>query len=266
MSEKQRKENILMILALDVGNTHVVLGGIENGQCVSIARLATDAGKTDYEYAVLMRDVLNLAGVELDTIEGCIISSVVPPVTVLLKDAYRILRQDEALVVGAGIKTGLDIRIDDPATLGADLVVGAVGSLSLAKPPIIIVDMGTATTLFAVGPKNTFLGGVIAPGVKLSINALAGGTSQLSSVNIAAPKKVIGTNTEDCILAGVVIGHAAMMDGLIERMEAELGQSATVIATGGLSSVVAPFCKHEMIVEPQLLLKGMAVLWEKNRK
>ena len=255
-----------MILAIDVGNTHVVLGGIENGVCRSIARLATDATKTDCEYAVLIRDVLSLEGVQLDTIDGCIISSVVPPVTVLLKAAYRILKQDEALVVGAGIKTGLDIRIDDPATLGADLVVGAVGALKLTEPPLIIIDMGTATTIFAVGPKNTFLGGAIMPGLNLSISALAGGTSQLSSVNINAPKKAIGTNTEDCILSGVVIGHAAMIDGMIDRMEAELGQSATVIATGGLSTVVAPFCKHEMIVEPQLLLKGMAVLWEKNRK
>lgn len=255
-----------MILAIDVGNTHVVLGGIENGKCLSIARLATDPGKTDSEYAVLMRDVLLLEGVAPESVEGCIISSVVPAVTVLLKDAYRILRHDEALVVGAGIKTGLDIRIDDPATLGADLVVGAVGALKLSEPPLIIIDMGTATTLFAVGPKNTFLGGAIMPGLKLSIEALAGGTSLLNSVNISAPKKAIGTNTEDCILSGVVIGHAAMMDGMIERMEAELGQSATVIATGGLSSVVAPYCKHEMLLEPELLLKGLAVLWEKNRK
>ena len=255
-----------MILAIDVGNTHVVLGGIEAGKCLSIARLATDAAKTDSEYAVLMRDVLELEGISLDRLEGCIISSVVPAVTVLLKDAYRILKQDEALIVGAGIKTGLDIRIDDPATLGADLVVGAVGALSLAGAPLIVIDMGTATTLFAVGPKNTFLGGAIMPGVKLSINALAGGTSQLSSVNITAPDKAIGTNTEDCILSGVVIGHAAMMDGMIERMEAELGQKATVIATGGLSSVVAPYCKREIQLEPELLLKGLAVLWEKNRR
>ena len=255
-----------MILAIDVGNSHVVLGGVENGNCRSIARLATDATKTDCEYAVLMRDVLDLEGVTLDTNHGCIISSVVPPVTVLLKDAYRILRHDEALVVGAGIKTGLDIRIDDPATLGADLVVGAVGALKLTEPPLIIIDMGTATTLFAVGPKNTFLGGAIMPGLNLSISALAGGTSQLSSVNINAPKKAIGTNTEDCILSGVVIGHAAMIDGMIERMEAELGQKATAIATGGLSSVVAPYCKHELRLEPELLLKGLAVLWDKNKK
>ena len=255
-----------MILALDVGNTNVVLGGFENGKCFSIARLATDAGKTDYEYAILMREVLELAGVRQDSIEGCIISSVVPAVTVLVKNAYRILWHDEALVVCAGIKTGLDIRVDDPATLGADLVVGAVGALSLAAAPLIFIDMGTATTLFALGPKNTFLGGAIMPGLNLSISALAGGTSQLSSVNINAPKKAIGTNTEDCILSGVVIGHAAMIDGMIERMEAELGQKATVIATGGLSSVVAPYCKHELQLEPELLLKGLAVLWEKNKK
>ncbi len=255
-----------MILAIDVGNTNVVLGSIDKGNCCSIARIATDAGKTDCEYAVLIRDVLILKGIGLDELEGCIISSVVPPVTVILKDAYRILKGDEALVVGAGIKTGLDIRIDDPAELGADLVVGAVGALGIVEPPLIIIDMGTATTLFAVGPKNTFLGGCIMPGVKLSINALAGGTSQLSSVNITAPEKVIGTNTRDCILSGVVIGHAAMMDGMIDRMEAQLGMKANVIATGGLSTVVAPYCTHKLQVEPDLLLKGMAILWEKNRK
>ncbi len=255
-----------MILAIDVGNTNVVLGSIEGSKCISLARLSTDASKTDSEYAVLIREALALRGVPFTDVEGCIISSVVPAVTVLLQDAYRILSGNEALVVGAGIKTGLDIRIDDPATLGADLVIGAVGALALAEPPLIIIDMGTATTLFAVGPKNTFLGGAIMPGVKLSINALAGGTSLLSSVNITVPKKAIGTNTEDCMLSGVVIGHAAMMDGMIDRMEAELGASATVIATGGLSSVVAPFCRHEMQLEPDLLLKGLAVLWEKNKK
>lgn len=255
-----------MILAIDVGNTHVVLGSIENGECASLARLATDPQKTDSEYAVLMRDVLGLCGKTLEELEGCIISSVVPPVTVLLQGAYRILCGKEAVVVGAGIKTGLDIRIDDPATLGADLVVGAVGALALTEAPLIVIDMGTATTLFAVGPKNTFLGGAIMPGVKLSINALAGGTSLLSQVNIVAPEKAIGTNTEDCILSGVVIGHAAMMDGMIDRMEQELGQPCKIIATGGLSSVVAPYCRHEIQLEPELLLKGLAVLWEKNRK
>ena len=152
-----------MVLVVDIGNTHVVLGDVANGEIRSLARLATDASRTGSEYAMFIRSALELHGEDASTIEGAIISSVVPPVTPAMKEAIYLLSGKEAMVVGAGIKTGLDIRIDDPAELGADLVVGAVGALAIASPPLILIDMGTATTIFAVGEGNQFLGGAIIP-------------------------------------------------------------------------------------------------------
>ena len=255
-----------MILAIDIGNTHVVLGSIEGKETRSLARLATDASRTGAEYAMFMRSALELSNVNIPAIEGTIISSVVPPVTPHVQEAVKLVTGKDALVVGSGIRTGLDIRIDNPAELGADLVVGAVAALALVPPPLIMIDMGTATTLFVVGEKNQFLGGAIVPGVALGLKALAGGTSQLGSVNVVPPKKVIGTNTEHCMQSGAVYGAAAMIDGMIDRMEAELGQKCSIISTGGLAGTVVPFCTHEIRNEPELLLQGLAILWEKNNK
>lgn len=255
-----------MILAVDVGNTHVVLGSVEGRSIRSLARLATDSTRTGSEYAMFMRSALELSGESAADVEGAIISSVVPPVTPALQEAIRLISGREAMVVGSGIKTGLDIRIDNPAELGADLVVGAVGALALAPAPLIIIDMGTATTISVVGEGNQFLGGSIHPGVVLGLRALAGGTSQLSSVAVAAPKKVISANTITCMQSGAIYGAAAMIDGMIERMEAELGKPANIIATGGLAGVVVPHCKREIRNEPELLLQGLAILWEKNCK
>ena len=255
-----------MILAIDIGNTHVVLGSIEGKETRSLARLATDASRTGAEYAMFMRSALELSNVNIPAIEGTIISSVVPPVTPHVQEAVKLVTGKDALVVGSGIRTGLDIRIDNPAELGADLVVGAVAALALVPPPLIMIDMGTATTLFVVGEKNQFLGGAIVPGVALGLKALAGGTSQLGSVNVVPPRKVIGTNTEHCMQSGAVYGAAGMIDGMIDRMEAELGQKCSIISTGGLAGTVVPYCTHEIRNEPELLLQGLAILWEKNNK
>lgn len=256
-----------MILAIDVGNTNIVLGCVENGRLGPVApRLATDTKKTDYEYAVAMENVLDFVGVDATEMEGVIISSVVWPLTHTLQRAIKLLTGKEPLVVGKGLKTGLDIRIDDPGSVGADLVVGAVAGLALAEPPLILIDMGTATTVTVVGEGNQFLGGAIIPGLRLSMNALSQGTSQLPQISLEAPDRCISTNTVACMQSGAIYGSAAMLDGLIERMEAELGKKATVIATGGLAGTIVPYCKREIRVEPELLLKGLAVLWEKNRK
>jgi len=255
-----------MILAIDIGNTNIVLGCIEGESIGHIARLASDPNKAEHEYAVTMRDVLSLSGADLHDLEGAIISSVVSSLTETVRRAVELLIGKAPLVVGKGLKTGLDIRIDDPAQLGADLLVGAVAALKYYKPPFIIVDMGTATTLFAVDQNSRFVGGVILPGLRLSLNALSSGTSQLPHISPEAPKKVIGTNTVACMQSGAIYGTAATIDGLVERMEAELGTPVTVIATGGLVERVLPYCKREMHIEPLLLLKGLAILWEKNRR
>lgn len=255
-----------MILAVDAGNTNIVLGCIENGEILSIARLNSDIHKTEYEYAVSMQEILAFQGINCKGFEGAILSSVVWPLTDTLRKAIQLLTGKEALVIGKGLKTGLDIRIDDPAQVGADLVVGSVAALRYYKPPLVMVDMGTATTLFVLDAQGRFVGGSIHPGLRLSEEALSSGTSQLPRIALTAPKKCIGTNTVDCMQAGAIYGTAAMLDGMIDRMEAELGYPVNVVATGGLAGVVAPFCRREILYDPDLLLKGLYILWEKNHK
>ncbi len=255
-----------MILAIDIGNTNIVLGCVEGRRISSVTRVATDPGKTEFEYAVLFRDVLSLGATDISGLEGTVLSSVVPTVTGAVKGAVKLLTGRDALVVGAGVKTGLNIRIDNPAQLGSDLVVGAVAALSLTAPPLIIIDMGTASTFSVLDRKGTFLGGAIVPGVGLSMNALSARSSLLPRVSIEAPRRCVGSNTVECMQSGAVYGTAAMIDGMIERFEAELGGAAAVIATGGLAGCITPYCRRKIRNEPELLLLGLALLWEKNRR
>lgn len=255
-----------MILTIDVGNTNVVLGCVEDGVVVSRSRLATNTSDLPNDYAMKMRQSFAFDSIDYHEFEGAILSSVVPQVNRAIRSAVRKLTGLECIIVGAGIKTGVNVKIDDPGTLAGDLITGTVGALSMYKPPIIIVDMGTATTIVAVDMDGAYIGGAIIPGVNLSFEALSQGTSLLPNISIEAPRKCIATNTVDSMKSGAVFGTAAMIDGMIERMEAELGQPATVIATGGLSGGIIPYCKHEIKHEPDLLLKGLAILYQKNAK
>ena len=255
-----------MILTIDVGNTNVVLGCVEDGVVVSRSRLATNTSDLPTDYAMKMRQSFAFDSIDYHEFEGAILSSVVPQVNRAIRSAVRKLTGLECIIVGAGIKTGVNVKIDDPGTLAGDLITGTVGALSMYKPPIIIVDMGTATTIVAVDKDGAYIGGAIVPGVNLSFEALSQGTSLLPNISIEAPRKCIATNTVDSMKSGAVFGTAAMIDGMIERMEAELGQPATVIATGGLSGGIIPYCKHEIKHEPDLLLKGLAILYQKNAK
>ncbi len=255
-----------MILTIDVGNTNVVLGCVEDGVVVSRSRLATNTSDLPNDYAMKMRQSFAFDSIDYHEFEGAILSSVVPQVNRAIRSAVRKLTGLECIIVGAGIKTGVNVKIDDPGTLAGDLITGTVGALSMYKPPIIIVDMGTATTIVAVDMDGAYIGGAIIPGVNLSFEALSQGTSLLPNISIEAPRKCIATNTVDSMKSGAVFGTAAMIDGMIERMEAELGQPATVIATGGLSGGIIPYCKHEIKHEPDLLLKGLAILYHKNAK
>ncbi len=254
-----------MILAVDVGNTHICLGTAEGNSIRPIARLVSDLLKTENEYAVLIREMLYVEGIIGASFEGSILSSVVPPITGTMKLALQMVTGKMPLVVGSGLKTGLNIRIDDPAQLGSDLVVGAVAALHEIKPPLVILDMGTATTFSVVDSNSVFRGGAILPGLGLSISALAGGTSQLPDIQIEAPEKCIGTNTVDSMKSGAVFGTAAMIDGMIDRIERELGEHVSVIATGGLSGRVVHYCNHEIRYDPDLLLKGLSILYQKNQ-
>lgn len=255
-----------MVLALDIGNTNVVVGAIEGEEILFLDRLATDRNATELEYMVQLRSVLKLNGVRPEAFEGAIVSSVVPSVTRNLRLAAEQLLKKRCLVVSPGLKTGLKINIDNPAALGADRVVDAVAAMNLYPLPLITVDMGTATTLGVVDESGTFIGGMIVPGVMVSLNALAGGTAQLPHISLDAPRQAIGRNTVDCMRNGIIYHNAAGVDGMIERIEAQLGRKCTVVMTGGLSTVIAPHCKHELILDDKLLLKGLMILYRKNTK
>ena len=212
-----------MILAIDVGNTNIVIGCMEGDRVLFTERLSTDHVKTSLEYAILFRVALELHQIDVKNVEGTIISSVVPPITPVIKTAIRKITGKKALVLGPGTKTGLSIRIDDPASVGADLVAGAVGALAKYRPPLVVIDMGTATTLSVVDREGNYLGGSIMPGLRLNLSSLVAEASMLRGISLDLPKHAIGRNTVDAMRSGLVLGHAAMIDGLLERMEEEMG-------------------------------------------
>ncbi len=253
-----------MLLAIDIGNTNVTLGAYNSNYLTFTARLATDTRKTDDQYAIEIKHLLALYEIESDDIEDCIISSVVPSVGRSISHAVSKLCQIVPLMLGPGIKTGLNIKIDNPAQLGADLVAGAVGAIDAYTMPCVVIDMGTASTISVLDKNGTFLGGVIAAGVRLTLKALAENTAQLTSIPIEAPKSIIGTNTTECMQAGLVLGTAAMIDGVLEKIEAELGEKPTVVATGGLSREIITHCKNNIIYNENLLLDGLRAIYEKN--
>ncbi|MEG2143796.1 MAG: type III pantothenate kinase [Oscillospiraceae bacterium] len=255
-----------MLLAIDAGNSNIVLGCIREGKILLVARMATEIIKTDDQYAVQIDGILKMHGIDADKLDNCIISSVVPPLIDTLKRAVEHLTGKVPLVVGPGIKTGLNIKIDNPAQLGSDLVVDAVAAINQYPTPIVVIDMGTATTFSVIGEDMAYLGGMIMPGVRLSLQALSGGTSQLPGISIEPPPRLIGKNTIDCMKSGIVNGNAAMIDGILSRIEEELGKKPTAVATGGLSSVIIPHCRNKIIYDETLLLKGLALIYEKNKK
>jgi len=254
-----------MVLVIDIGNTNITLGVFDKDVLCCTARLSTDTGKTPDEYAVDLQAVLQLHKADIAAIDGCILSSVVPSVASAMADAVRLLCKLSPLVLGPGVKTGLDIRIDNPAQLGADLAAGAAGALGTYPLPCILIDMGTATTVCVLDRQGRFLGGAIAAGVRLTLQALQSGTAALPAVHPSAPPAVIGRNTVDCMRSGIVFGTAAMLDGLIDRMEEELGEPATVVATGGLSKEIIAHCKRDILYDEHLLLNGLRRIYEKNQ-
>ena len=254
-----------MLLVIDVGNTNITLGVYESDVLSLTARLATAAGTTSDEYAVSIKNILSLHGKDYRNIEDCIISSVVPSVSSALCKAVTLLCDIVPMKVGPGIKTGLNIKIDNPAQLGADLAAGAVGAVNEYTLPCVVIDMGTASTISVIDKNGAFLGGVIAAGLRLTLKALTENTAQLPSIDITAPDKVIGTNTADCMRSGLIYGTASMLDGLIDRITAELGEVPTVVATGGLSRDVICFCRNEIIYNENLLLDGLREIYELNK-
>lgn len=253
-----------MLLTIDIGNTNITLGTYASGILSFTARLSTDHGTTADQYAVEINSILSLYGQSAEDIEDCIISSVVPAATVSISGAVSRLCHIVPLILGPGVKTGLNIKIDNPAQLGADLVAGAVGALEEYTLPCVIIDMGTASTVSVLDKNGAFLGGVIAAGVRLTLKALAANTAQLPSIPIEAPPSVIGSNTVECMQSGLVYGTAAMLDGLLEKIEDELGETPTFVATGGLSREIIAHCRKNIIYNENLLLDGLRAIYEKN--
>ena len=254
-----------MILAIDVGNTNIVFGGVDKHSKISfLCRISTDTNKTDDEYAVQLKTLIDLNGVTVDSFEGGIISSVVPQITPILRMAVQKVTGKSPLVVGPGIKTGLNIMIDNPAQLGSDLVVDAVAGINEYKAPMIIIDMGTATTLSVIDADKNYIGGMIMPGIMISHDSLLSRTSQLPRIALEEPKKLIGTNTVECIKGGLLYGNAGAIDGICDRIKQEIGKDCTVVATGGLAPVVVPLCKTKVTLDEDLLLKGLMLIYNKN--
>ena len=255
-----------MILTIDIGNTNIVVGGIDKDKTHFIERISTVRTKTELEYAIDIKLLLDIYKIKADQIEGGIISSVVPQITNIVKIAAEKILKTEVMVLAAGVKTGLNIKIDNPAQLGADLVANAVAGINNYPVPLIIIDMGTATTLSVVDEKKQYIGGMILPGPRISLDALTARASQLSGISLEAPKNIVGKNTIECMKSGIVYSNAAAMDGMIERIEEEIGCKATVVATGGLAKSIIPHCKREVILDEELMLKGLYIIYEKNKQ
>ena len=255
-----------MILAIDIGNTNIVIGCIEERKCVFVERLSTVRTKTELEYAIDIKSVLDIYHIRRDDLDGGIISSVVPEITTVAKLAVEKILKKEPLVVGAGIKTGLNIRIDNPAQLGSDLVVDSVAALAEYPAPMLIFDLGTANTVCVIDKNKNYIGGMIYPGIGVSLESLTAHASQLGGIGLEPPEHIIGKNTVECMKSGTLYSAAASIDGLIDRLCDELEGDVTVIASGGLAKKVVPYCRRKIILDDDLLLKGLAVIYRKNKK
>lgn len=253
-----------MILTIDMGNTNIVIGGIDEEKTYFEERITTIHSRTSTEYALLIKDILDLHSIDKSQIEGSIVSSVVPPLNAPIQSAIKKILGRRPLLVGSGMKTGLNILMDNPKSVGSDQIVDAVAALQEYPCPIIVIDMGTATTMSVIDKNGNYIGGVILPGLKVSLDSLSSNAAQLPFISLEIPGKVIGKNTIDCMRSGILYGNAAQMDGIIDRMEEELGETASVVATGGLSRFVTPLCRHKIHYDQALLLKGLLALYRKN--
>lgn len=253
-----------MLLAVDIGNTNVVLGLYEDETLAHTFRAATVHARTEDEYGVLLLQLLGLHGLEPKIVDAAIIASVVPPLTDVMADAIRRAFAREPVLVGPGLKTGIPVLYENPREVGADRIVNAVAAYERVHGAVIVVDFGTATTFDCISPKGEYLGGVIVPGLRVSLDALLEHAAKLSRIELAAPPRVLGRNTTHALQSGLIFGHAAMVDGMIERLEAELGYQSTVIATGGLGKLVGKHTRRIETVDVNLTLDGLRILHARN--
>lgn len=253
-----------MILTLDIGNTNTVIGGFFEDELKFVSRIATDSKKTEDEYAVLIKSIVTLNDIKPTEIKGAIVSSVVPPLNKTIIKSLLKVYNISPLLVGPGIKTGVNLLVDNPSQVGADLVCSAAAAYKFYKAPVLILDMGTATKISVIDKNGAFLGVSIIPGVEIGISALAGKTAQLPQISLEAPASVIGKNTVDAMQSGVVFGNASLIDGMIDKIKSEFGRDINIIATGGLAGFIIPYCKEKMILDDNLILKGLYEIYKKN--
>ena len=255
-----------MVLAVNVGNTHITFGVIENSKIIEpVMSIKTDQNQTSYGYAAEIKSVLDMAGFNGCSFEGAVLSSVVPPLTKILDKAIETVTGKKPIVVGVGIKSGIHISTDDPGSVASDLVAMAVAAKTEYELPCVIVDMGTAVTLTVVDENGRFIGGSFMPGINLSLNALFKEASLLPRIEVISPKKAIGSSTVECMRSGVIYGYAGAVDGIIDKFTEELGKTpATVITTGGMAEVLGEYLKIKNVYDENLLLKGLGYIYEKN--
>ena len=258
------RRELYMILAIDIGNTNIAIGGLCGDELCFVARISTDATKTSDEYASKIIHLLSIYDISRTSIDGAIISSVVPPLNSVMKNAVKFAYGVTPLLVGPGIKTGLNIHCDNPVSVGSDIICACVAACKLYGAPALVVDMGTATKMMVVDKRGTFIGVSIMPGVLMGLRGLSEGTAQLPQVSLEAPPAVIGKNTVDCMKSGAIFGNASMIDGMIDRFSEEYGERLPVFATGGLASSIASYCKHDITVDENMVLKGLNIIYKKN--
>lgn len=254
-----------MILAIDIGNSNITIGGFNDDKLLFVSRISTDPLRTVDEYSVRILESLSLYKMNSKNIEGSIIASVVPPLNAVISESIRFITGNAPLIVGPGIKSGIGIRCDIPSSVGADLVAASVAAHFIYGSPSLIIDIGTATKMTVVDNKGAFIGTSIIPGVIMGLDALAEKTAQLPKISLEMPATVIAKNTADCMRSGVLFGNACMIDGMIDRINDEFGESLNVYATGGLADTIIPLCKHNIRVDDNLVLKGLSILYKKNK-
>ena len=255
-----------MILAVDIGNSNIVIGCIDDNKIFFEENIETSIRKTKLEYAIILKTLFELNDISPEDVDGAIISSVVPPLTNVIKSAITMTTDIDPRVIGPGIKSGIAIKMDDPRTVGSDLIATAAGAADEYGAPVIIIDIGTATTITMVDDSKAYIGGVIMPGVQVSVDSLASRTAQLPRISIEAPERIIGKNTIGSMQSGIIYGNASCIDGMIDRFVEEIGikEPITVVATGGLSKIIVPHCKKDIIIDQDLLLKGLRIIYNKN--
>jgi type III pantothenate kinase len=256
-----------MILTVDINNTSSVFAVMDGGKAQYISRLAADKARTPDEYAVLLELSFRQHDFELRQVEGAIISSVVPSLTAVVREAVRIVTGHTALVIGPGVKTGLNIRLDDPTELGGDFVAAAVAAIADYPLPCVIVVLGTAIAMGILDRSGSYTGGIICPGPMVSQVALARGAAMLSNVSITPTPQVICRSTNACMQSGLINGSAAMIDGLLDRIEDELGERVSVVAWGDWADTIVPYCRRGSIVtDKELFMRGLWMIYKKNRR